>query len=123
MKRGDKAMTILFLILLLLLSTLYFVRYFNSQENLTAEVLSNGELIRKINLKKDSAEKFVITYKNGENIICVEEGKIAVISATCPDKDCVRRGWLKKRGDSAVCLPNRLSIRIIGAAEVDAVTF
>lgn len=123
MKRGDKVMTILFLILLLILSAFYTVRYFNSQESLVAEVISNGELVRKINLKKASAEKFVITYKNGENIIYVEEGKIAVISANCPDKDCVRRGWLKKRGDSAVCLPNRFSIRITGAAEVDAVTF
>jgi hypothetical protein len=52
-----------------------------------------------------------------------EDGRITVIEANCPDRDCVKRGWLKKPGDSAVCLPHRLVIRLTGESEVDGVTY
>ncbi len=116
-------MVFLFAILLLMAAVLYYGRYFRQRDNLTAEVLCDGVLIRKIELRKEAAEEFAVVFKTGKNVIRVEKGKIAVISADCPDKDCVRRGWLKYRGDSAICLPNHLSIRIRGASEVDAVTF
>ena len=123
MKRGDKAMLFIFIALLLLTLTSYFISRLYQTEKLVAEIRSDGVLIKEVPLSKELSEEIVVEYKNGKNIIIVENDKIAVISADCPDKDCVRRGWLRFRGDFAICLPNHLSIRVLGSDEVDAVTF
>jgi len=48
-----------------------------------------------------------------------------VIAAGCPDQVCVRTGKLGRAGESAVCLPARVALRLEGgggAGEADAVT-
>jgi hypothetical protein len=44
-----------------------------------------------------------------------------VTASPCTHKICMRRGWIRQRGDMAVCVPNRLVLRIAGTAAVDAV--
>ena len=45
------------------------------------------------------------------------------VSSPCPDKICVNRGIIKRAGESAVCLPQRVSVRIEGGdSEIDSVT-
>ncbi|NTV90004.1 MAG: NusG domain II-containing protein, partial [Clostridiales bacterium] len=36
-------------------------------------------------------------------------------ASTCRDRICVGTGWLTKPGQSAVCLPNRVVVKIIGS--------
>ncbi|WP_158590860.1 NusG domain II-containing protein [Acutalibacter sp. 1XD8-33] len=49
-----------------------------------------------------------------------------VLSSTCPDKTCQRTGLLSRAGESAVCLPGRVVLRLEGkedrSLEADAVT-
>lgn len=47
-----------------------------------------------------------------------------VVASDCPDALCVKAGLLSRAGESAVCLPNRVSVRILGGAprDADAVT-
>ncbi len=45
------------------------------------------------------------------------------LESDCPDRLCVQAGLLTRAGESAVCLPNRVSVRIVGGGEAfDAVT-
>ena len=45
------------------------------------------------------------------------------VSSPCPDRICVNKGIIKRAGDSAVCLPQRVSVRIEGGdSEIDSVT-
>ncbi len=49
---------------------------------------------------------------------------VRIVSAPCPHKVCVRRGWVQRRGEIIACVPNRLILRIggtAGDAGVDAV--
>lgn len=48
-----------------------------------------------------------------------------VISAACPDKTCQHVGMLTRAGESAVCLPARVVLRLeaAGGSEVDAETY
>lgn len=48
-----------------------------------------------------------------------------VVSAGCPDKTCQRTGMVTRVGESAVCLPGRVVVRLEGAGgkEVDAATY
>ncbi len=49
-------------------------------------------------------------------------GEISFFHSDCPDQVCVRTGVLTKPGQTAVCLPARVSVEIQGEAEVDGVT-
>lgn len=125
MKRGDRLMLIAFAVILALSAALFAARLLLWHDGLTAEILQNGRMTRSIKLDSALPEEFTLTGASGSNLVRVERGRIAVISADCPDKDCVKRGWLSRRGDGAVCLPNRLSIRITapGKAAIDGTTY
>ena len=77
-----------------------------------ARIEINGVLVETVDLAEDRTFS-VAGYNGGTNEIQVEKGKISVISATCPDKVCVNRGWAEHTGDTIVCLPNRMIIQIM----------
>ena len=83
-----------------------------------AEVSSGGKVVKTVNLREN--QQFTITSKNGgKNVVTVQDGKIAVTDATCPDHYCMKRGFCAS-GTDIVCLPNKLVIHFIGAQTVDA---
>ena len=125
MRRGDRMMLRILLVILITGGVLWGTRYFTAgPEAVTAEISRNGQLIQKLLLKKgDPPKEFTVEFRGGFNRLMTEDGGIAVVDADCPDRDCVKRGWLRRPGDSAVCLPNRLVIRISGKTEVDGVTW
>lgn len=52
--------------------------------------------------------------------IRTENGEVYVIDADCPDRMCVNTGRISRAGQSIICIPNRLSIRITGEGGFDA---
>ena len=89
-----------------------------------AVIKQDSKVIEKIDLDnvKDTRE---ISVKGAyTDIILVEKGQIRFEDADCPNRDCVKTGWISKKGASAVCLPNRTSIRIEGESDkVDGTTY
>ena len=83
-----------------------------------AEVTSHGRPIRTVDLKID--QEFTVTDDTGFNVITVQDGKIAVTQADCPDGYCVDRGFCNS-GTQIVCLPHGLVITFLGETEVDFV--
>jgi len=51
----------------------------------------------------------------------VESGAIAFTASDCPDQVCVHMGFLHRTGQSAACLPNLVSLVLIGSIAEDAV--
>ena len=80
-----------------------------------AEITSRGELVKTVDLMID--QEFTV---DGKNTVTVEDGKIAVTWADCPDHYCMKRGYCSG-GTDIVCLPNRLVISFLGEQELDAV--
>ena len=92
-----------------------------SSGSLTALVRQDGQVVRTIALTGLS-EPITITLDGADTTtIRAENGRICVESATCPGQDCVHTGWLTRAGQSAVCLENRVSITLEGAATLDAI--
>ena len=86
----------------------------------TAELLVDGEVYRTVDLTRDQVIEIRTAF--GENTVTVKGGEISVTAASCPDKVCAAHGPARA-GDPAVCLPNRLVVRIVtGEAATDAVT-
>lgn len=64
------------------------------------------------------------TYTAGGYTLHVEENSagVCVASSDCPTQDCVHTGTISRGGQSIVCLPARLSVRLVGGDDgVDAV--
>lgn len=85
-----------------------------------AEIISDGKTVQIVSLHTDT--QFSVPSPNGgENTITVQDGKIGVTAATCPDHYCMDRGMCSS-GVQIVCLPNRLVIRFVGNLSIDAVS-
>ena len=46
------------------------------------------------------------------NVVEIKDGKVSVTEASCKNQVCVRHGAISRSGESIVCLPNRLVVRI-----------
>ena len=93
------------------------------QDGSVVQIVQDGTVIREIDLAR-VAEEYSFTVDSpdgGSNMITVRPGAICVSDADCPDRVCVRQGWLSDQSVPIVCLPHRLSIRLVGAPETDAV--
>ena len=57
-----------------------------------AEITSYGEVVKTVDLRID--QEFTIENENGGcNVVTVQDGKIGVTEATCPDHYCMHRGY------------------------------
>lgn len=116
-RRGD----ILLVLLVLLCSAFLLMTSARGGGALVAEITQDGALIRTIaltGLKEPVTVRVTGTY---ENLIVAQDGTVRVAEATCPHQTCVRTGTLRRAGQSAVCVENRMVLSIRGDREVDAV--
>lgn len=50
----------------------------------------------------------------GESHISIAQGKVRFKQSPCTNQYCVHQGWLKLAGQVAICLPNQISLQLIG---------
>ncbi len=60
---------------------------------------------------------------NGHNTVEITPDYVRVIHADCPDKIDVRQGKITSPGTIIVCMPNKMTVRIVGETEIDAVSY
>ena len=83
-----------------------------------ARITRDGVLLEEIDLTKTQAPfSFLLEDGRGRNLISVEQGRIRVSEADCPDQICVDQGWISDGTVPIVCLPHRLMIQIEGGEE------
>lgn len=88
--------------------------------NATAEIYSDGELIKTVSLSEDT--RFTVDHGDGYNVIEVQDGAVSVVEASCPDKVCIHTGAVSQGAVPIICLPNRLEVKVISTDNnVDAV--
>lgn len=79
----------------------------------TVEIRQNGVLIDTLPLSQNQKIAVEGIYAN---MIVVENGAVFMESSTCPGEDCVHSGKITQAGQSIVCLPNRVEVRLTGAS-------
>ena len=50
-----------------------------------------------------------------KNKIEIKDGRVRMLEASCPNHLCIRQGWISLEGQSIVCLPNKVVVRIEGS--------
>lgn len=103
-----KADAVILALVLLAALLLWAVRPKETGE--TAVIRVDGKEYKTVGL--DGEEKTQISV-NGVSVV-YGGGEIYIEDSSCRDKVCVNAGHLSKKGQSAVCAPNRVSVEIKG---------
>ena len=120
-----------FLVLVIAACLLYLLVLDKSPQDYVAEIYQDGCLIYTIPLNSaQSTYTLEMEGKDGgHNRIEIRQDSIGITWADCPDKLCVRQGYIHNASIPLTCLPNKLVIRLnpvresISDAVPDAVTY
>lgn len=118
LKKGDLAVIAVIVAAALIFA---FFNYRNA-ENPVAVITVDGVTVETVDLASVK-EKITINPQTDFNVeIVAENGEIWFGHSDCEDRLCVATGKLKNGGDTAVCLPAKTVITIIGS-DVDAIVY
>ena len=63
-----------------------------------------------LNLARDVQVKGAL----GTAVIHIANGKVRFAKSPCHNQYCVHQGWLSRSGQVAICLPNQISLELVG---------
>ena len=101
------ALILIFSLAFLLISTLTRV------EGANLEVEIDGSVVGRYSLSANG----VYTLNGGTNILTVKDGAAYISYSDCPDHTCENTGKVRYVGQTIVCLPNKLSVTVVGEAD------
>jgi len=114
-----KKTDIILIALLFSLSLLPLARFGQPEPVCYAEIRQEGTVIQRIQLTGHTGiTELTVTYqtdgqeKEHHNQIRIENEKISVSAADCPDKICMQTGAISQPGEIIACLPHKLIIEI-----------
>ncbi len=95
-----------------ILCILWILRSPDEAQSYTATIYRDGTAVISVCLSEvTSPYTLDITNKDGSlNQIEIRPGEIGMISASCPDKLCVRQGFISSSRIPITCLPNHVVI-------------
>ena len=107
-KSNKTDLLVIIIICLVSLSAYYLINHFlGTSSDLYAEIRLDGELSYPVNLSENVS--FSIPEK--PNVVFeVIDGAVAFVESDCPDGLCISTGFLRHNGQTAACLPSRLSL-------------
>lgn len=108
----------LILILVIISVSVAVYAVFPRQTGSTAVIKCGGETVETVDLKTAKNEKREVC----GTVIEIRDGEIGFVKSDCPDKTCVKTGFISKKGEKAVCMPNRVTIEIVDR-DVQAVVY
>lgn len=92
----------------------------NSYDEKYIMIYSDNKLYRKILIADNTkTETIQIDSKYGKNTVKIVDGGVLMKDSDCPDKICLKSGFINKVGQSIICLPHKLVIEIKGINKAD----
>lgn len=74
------------------------------------EIVQDNEVLYRLDLADAEDQTIEIEYEGRENIVQIENHKVRMLEADCPDHTCINMDWLVS-SMLIVCLPNHLVIQ------------
>jgi hypothetical protein len=78
-----------------------------------AIIRSGGKIFSEVPLSRD--QQIEVPGRLGISIIRIQQRKARIASDPSPRQYCVRQGWLQQAGEIALCLPNQVSVELVGS--------
>lgn len=105
-----------FVVLAGLLCVLYLFQSLWSSEHATKVQIRLGDKIYATYSLNQQREVHVHG-KLGDAVISIAQGKARFAKSPCHTQYCVHQGWLTRAGQAAICLPNQISLELLGDAK------
>jgi hypothetical protein len=90
------------------------INSWRSQDGDMVIVRNGGQVIAELPLSRDQVAHAVGPL--GATTIQIKDGRVRIQADPSPRQYCVKQGWIDRTGQSAICLPNQVSIQISGNA-------
>ena len=109
MKKNDY---ILITVILLLCAILFAVFKLTRNKGSVVNISSDGETIGNYPLNEDN--EIYVTYKSsGYNTVIIRNGAVEISTADCPDLICTKHRPITASGETIVCLPHKMVVKIL----------
>lgn len=86
-----------------------------------AVIKVDGSVIKTLDLNSGETTIEVNGYQGGVNKVVINDGKVSMTEADCPDELCVKTGKISRVGETIVCLPHRVVVEIKGSPDDDSI--
>ena len=88
----------------------------------SVEVRSGSSLVGRYTLNENRSLN--VQGRAGISHLDIFDGRVRFTDSPCRNKVCVNSGWLSHAGDTTACVPNGVSISLLGNGEAyDAISF
>jgi hypothetical protein len=119
MRYLTKSDLILIFLVLGMAGLLFVLRGYGKKDG-KAILLATAEKIRFISLDE---ECFIeVDGPLGVTRIEIRSQMVKVVSSPCRGKDCIKMGWIKREGETILCIPNRVKVSILGETKLDSIS-
>lgn len=81
----------------------------------TVVIRSGGKIYRIVPLSRN--QQIEVPGPLGVSIVTIDKMRARISRDPSPRQYCVRQGWLQQAGEIAVCLPNQVSVELIGGTK------
>lgn len=107
-KVGDWLTTLAGMVLVIYL----FLTLWGGDKGTSLIIRSAGKIVAEADLKRN--REFEISGPLGTTQVQVENQRVRVARDPSPRQYCVKQGWLSREGEVALCLPNQVSVELVG---------
>lgn len=97
--------------IMLIAGVAYFLYACFQKDGYMARVMVDGKEIAILSLSDDIS--YEVNTEKGNNRVVIQDGKVIVQEADCPDKICVKHKAIDKVGETIICLPHNLVVEVI----------
>ena len=86
-------------------------------DQLTAVITHRGETVETVVLSTLQEEQIVHIDGEYHLTITLQPDGVQVTESDCPGQDCLHTGVIRRRGQSIICLPEQVVIRLEGSGD------
>ncbi len=122
MKKADLILLAIILVIGILGISICFITGTGAE---FVSVSVDGETVGVYALNTDR-ELNIPSENGGENLLKIENGTARMISANCPNGDCIRHKAISQSNESIVCLPHKVVVTVIkepAEGDLDAIAY
>ena len=85
----------------------------NDSSSKKVVITVDGKIFKEVELKENTNLDIDVNTQYGNNEVHIENGEVHMHESNCKDKICMKMGKISLPGDSIICLPNRLMVKIV----------
>lgn len=110
MKKADKYL----IIGILVVAALSFlgIKIFMDGSADKIRITRDGELYKEVALDENQTIVIEIPGEEGSNTLEIKDGYAKMIDSDCPDHLCEQQHRISKKGETIICLPNKVIVEV-----------